>query len=159
LLVQQAAAELWIANAYFIPGARLMRMLARTAKRGVDLRLLLPGRTDQPFVQAAGRHTHGPLLRAGTRIHECPDRFLHAKAAVVDGHWALIGSANLDPRSFRHNLELNLALDHPAIIQRLRELFEKEAANSQTIQVEVWERRSWLERPWQALAYACRWWL
>lgn len=159
LLVKQAAQELWIANAYFIPGRRLLRLLTRAAKRGVDLRLLLPGRTDQPFVQAAGRHTHGALLRAGTKMMECPHRILHAKAAVVDGQWALVGSANLDPRSFRHNLELNLALDHPAIVERIRELFKEESGKSQRLVLETWEGRSWLERAWQGLAYACRWWL
>lgn len=159
LLLQQASQELWIANAYFIPGTRLLRMLTRTARRGVDLRLLLPGRTDQPFVQAAGRHTHGQLLKAGVILLECPDRMLHAKAAVVDRHWALIGSANLDPRSFRHNLELNLALDHPAIIERLRELFLQEAGKSVGVSLEAFARRSWLDRLWQQLAYACRGWL
>lgn len=159
LLFQQAATHLWIANAYFVPGARLVRQLARTAKRGVDLRLLLPGRTDSPFVQAAGRHTHGALLKAGVRILECPERMLHAKAAVVDGHWALVGSANLDPRSFRHNLELNVALNHPAILGRLQELFEEEAGRGRPVLLEAWERRPWLEQGWQGLAYACRWWL
>jgi cardiolipin synthase len=159
LLVQQAATELWIANAYFIPGARLVRFLRRAANRGVDLRLLLPGRTDQPFVQAAGRHTHGPLLRAGAMILERPHRMLHAKAAVVDGHWVLIGSANLDPRSLRHNQELNLVLEHPAILDRVRDLFLEEAGKSQTVRLAEWEQRPWLDRLWQQLAYACRWWL
>lgn len=159
LLVGQAVQELWIANAYFVPGRRLLRLLTRASRRGVDLRLLLPGRTDQPFVQAAGRHTHGALLRAGARVMECPHRVLHAKAAVVDGCWALVGSTNLDPRSFRHNLELNLALDHPAIILRLQELFEEEAGRSWPVQLRAWERRPWWERLWQRLAYACRWWL
>lgn len=157
--VRQAAAELWIANAYFIPGRRLLRLLKRAARRGVDLRILVPGRSDQPFVQAAGRWVQGPLLSAGARIREREGQVLHAKAAVVDREWAILGSANLDPRSFRHNLELNLAVHHPGLVARVRELLMAEEAQSREVRLEDLTGQARWTRLWQRLAYACRWWL
>lgn len=159
LLIRHCQHELWIANAYFLPGRGLTRALARAARRGVDLRILLPGRTDQPFVQAASRHGYGRFLRAGVRIFERRSRMLHVKAAVVDGVWAVIGTANLDSRSFRHNLELNLALHHPGLAARCREIFLLQAAHSHPVELEAWERRGWAARWWGRLAHAFRWWL
>lgn len=159
LLIRQARHSLWIANAYFVPGPRLLRLLVRAARRGTDLRLLLPGPSDNRFVQAASRAVYAPLLKAGARISERRGRVLHAKAALVDEAWVVIGSANLDPRSFRHNLELNLALHHPALTAQVRRLFEALSAESDPVDAESWARRPWPARLWSWIAYRCRWWL
>jgi cardiolipin synthase len=143
----------------FVPGLPLMRMLSRAARRGIDVRLLLPGHTDQPFVQAAGRHCYQDLLRAGVCIAEKQDRMLHAKAVVVDGTWVVLGSANLDPRSFRHNLELNLALGHPDLGAQVQRILSLHQEDSIPIASETWSLRSWHARLWSRLAYAFRWWL
>jgi phosphatidylserine/phosphatidylglycerophosphate/cardiolipin synthase-like enzyme len=158
-LVRQAKGRLWIANAYFIPTLRLRRLLARAARRGVDLRLLLPGVSDNPLALAASRAGYGPLLRAGARILERDRRFLHAKAALLGEDLALVGSANLDSRSFRHNLELNLLVQHRDLALKLEEAFSAQVPESRVVTLAAWEARSWWTRLWQRAAYALRWWL
>ena len=159
LLLSQVREELLIANAYFIPGLPLLRRLARLARRGRRIALLLPGASDQAFVQAASRHIYGPLLRSGVRIHEREGTMLHAKAALLDGEALFTGSANLDPRSFRHNLELNLFLRQPELVSEARSLFEAQLPLSQAVTLEAWTGRSWPSRAWSWFAYQFRWWL
>jgi cardiolipin synthase len=159
LLVRQAKGRLWIANAYFIPTLRLRRLLARAARRGVDLRLLLPGISDNAFTLAASRAGYGPLLRSGAIILERGGRFLHAKAALLGGDLALIGSANFDSRSFRHNLELNLLIQHEGLARELEEAFLRQLSDSRVISLRDWEARPWWVRCWQQAAYSLRWWL
>lgn len=159
LLVRHCRETLWIANAYFLPPRRMVRALARAARRGVDVRLLLPGETDQAFVQAASRHGYGPLLRAGVRTFERQARMLHAKATLVDDGWVVVGTANLDPRSFRHNLEVNLAVQQAALAARMKAVFLAQAGHSHEVELADWRRRNWITRAWGRLAHAFRWWL
>jgi cardiolipin synthase len=159
LLVRQAQGRLWIANAYFIPTAGLRMLLARAARRGVDLRLLLPGVSDNPVALAASRAGYGVLLRAGATILEREVRFLHAKAALLGDDTALIGSANLDSRSFRHNLELNLLIQHEGFARELEGAFLQQLPDSRVIGLGDWEARPWWVRCWQLAAYSLRWWL
>lgn len=102
-----------IAHAYFLPDRRLVRTITAAARRGVEVTLLLPGRSDVPFARSASLRLYGNLLRAGVRIHEWERSVLHAKAAVVDGERMLIGSFNLDPLSLA-NLETLLEVHDPA---------------------------------------------
>jgi cardiolipin synthase len=159
LLVRQAEGRLWIANAYFVPSARLLGLLARTARRGVDLRILLPGVSDNALTLAAGRGVFGTLLRSGARIFERGGRFLHAKAALLGWEHALVGSANLDSRSFRHNLELNLLVQHTRLAADLEQAFLEQMPDSPEVQLADWEARSLGARLWQHAAYLLRWWL
>jgi cardiolipin synthase len=95
-----------LTSPYFAPDEPTMRALVTAALRGVELRLLLPGRSDVPIVSRAARTTYGELLRAGVRIFEYQGALLHAKTLAVDGEWGVVGSANIDMRSFRLNFEL-----------------------------------------------------
>ena len=159
LLLSQVREELLVANAYFIPGLPMLRRLGSLARRGRRVVLLLPGASDQAFVQAASRHIYGPLLRSGVRILERERRMLHAKAAVLDGEALFTGSANLDPRSFRLNLELNVFLKQAELVAEARALLEAQLPLSQEIAMEDWARRSWIARAWSWFAYQFRWWL
>ena len=159
LLISQARKELLIANAYFVPGISLLRLLARAASRGVDVRILVPGRSDNGFVQAAGRASYGKLLNSGVRIFERQGRMLHSKAALFDESLSLIGSGNFDPRSFRLNLELNLAIHHPELARELQTIFEKHQTQSVEIQAQEWARRPWWRRAYERFAYLFRWML
>lgn len=159
LLLSQVRKELLIANAYFIPGPLVMKRLGQLAKRGRRVDLLLPGASDQPFVQAASRHIYGPLLRSGVRIFERSANMLHAKVAVLDGEALVLGSANLDPRSFRLNLELNLLVRQPELVAEARAGFEAQLPLSQEVSAASWSRRSRLARAWSWFAYQFRWWL
>jgi cardiolipin synthase len=118
--IAAAQSEIIIANAYFLPGAKLRRALVLAARRGVRVRLLLQGRYEY-FLQFHGvRPIYDVLLRAGVEIHEYAPSFLHAKVAVVDGRWATVGSSNLDPLSLLLAREANLTVDDAAFAQALR---------------------------------------
>jgi cardiolipin synthase len=159
IFLRQARKSIWIANAYFVPGPPLVRVLSKAAQRGVEVHILLPGLTDQPFVQAAGRHCFGKLLQAGVHIAERQGRMLHAKIAVVDGAWVIMGSANLDPRSFRHNLELNVALSHPDLGLQVQRILSHHHEESIPVNPVLWPLRPWPARLWSQFAYFFRWWL
>jgi cardiolipin synthase len=159
MIVRTARKDLTIASAYFVPSRRFVRQLCQAARRGVSVSLLLPGRTDQRFVQAATRSTYSRLLRAGVRIVENPVRTLHAKAAWVDGAVLVIGSANVDPRSFLHNLELNLNIHSPALVDRLGAEGEPMTEHGAALDAVVWEARPLAERFLQHAAYLFRYWL
>ncbi len=157
LLISQVQQEILIANAYFVPGVRLSRLLCRAVKRGVAVQILVPGHSDRGFVQAAGRASYKKLLESGVRIFERQGRMLHSKAGVFDGGLALIGSGNLDPRSFRLNLELNLAIHHPGVAAELRRIFESYRTGSVEIQIQAWAQRPWWRRAYEQFAYQFRW--
>jgi cardiolipin synthase len=105
-----AHTRLWVAHSYFLPGPRLIRQLRAAARRGVDVRLLLPGRSDVPLARLAMGALYAPLLAAGVRIYEHRAAVLHAKMAVIDGRTLLVGSFNLDPYSLA-NLEVLVVAD------------------------------------------------
>jgi cardiolipin synthase len=97
-----------VANAYFFPGYRLLHGLRHAARRGVDVRLVLQGEPDLPWVQMGARMLYDPLLQSGVRIYEYCRRPFHGKVAIVDDEWATVGSSNLDPLSLALNLEANI---------------------------------------------------
>jgi cardiolipin synthase len=148
-----------IANAYFIPDPQFLRVLLRTAQRGVNVELLVPGDSDHPFVQAASRATYGRLLRAGVRIRERQERMFHAKTALMDGELVVIGSANLDSRSFRHNLELNLMLRSPKLAEVFRRAVEPDLVASSAWTKASWEALPTWQKGIQRFAYLFWWWL
>lgn len=118
--IRQAKKSIVIANAYFLPGPRTMRALVRACRRGVEVRVILPGKSDIPTFHLASRARYGKLLGAGARIFELRDAMLHAKAAVVDGQWSTVGSCNLDTWSLHRNLELNVAVLGPRMAEVVR---------------------------------------
>ncbi|MDD5657834.1 MAG: phospholipase D-like domain-containing protein, partial [Elusimicrobia bacterium] len=110
--LRTARREVLIANAYFLPDRAIRKALAAAARRGAAVRLLVPGRSDIPSVWNAGRATFADLLKAGVRLFEWDDSILHAKMAAIDGVWCAVGSYNMDHRTLRMNLEVNIhALD------------------------------------------------
>ena len=109
--IGKAHQEVIIANAYFLPGGKLRRALIRAARRGVHVTLLLQGKYEYFMQYHAARPVYGALLAAGVEIHEYSTSFLHAKVAVVDGHWATVGSSNLDPLSLLLAREANVVIE------------------------------------------------
>jgi len=143
-LVAIAAAareRLWITNAYFAPGHTAVRVLAAAAGRGVDVRLLLPGRSDVPIVRHAGHGYFADLLGRGVRIFEYAAAVLHAKSLVADGYLAVVGSTNLDFRSFLFNAECNLVVLDAPFAARLEADFAADLASSAEITLPAWSRR------------------
>jgi cardiolipin synthase A/B len=119
--ISDAREEIIIANAYFIPGHKLRKALVHAARRGVKVRLLLQGRYEYFMQFHAVRLVYGALLSAGIEIHEYSPSFLHAKVAVIDGHWSTVGSSNLDPLSLLLAREANVVLEDTRFARDLRE--------------------------------------
>ncbi len=118
--IAEAREEIIIANAYFVPGRKLRLALIHAAQRGVRVRLLLQGRYEYFMQFHAVRMVYGVLLGAGMEIHEYSPSFLHAKVAVIDGHWTTIGSSNLDPLSLLLAREANVVVEDVRFAQDLR---------------------------------------
>ncbi|WFM70646.1 phospholipase D-like domain-containing protein [Halomonas sp. CKK8] len=144
--VATAAERLWICTPYFVPTFTLRMRLARAARRGVDVRLLLPGELhDHPGVRYAGQRFYGRLLRAGVRIFEFQPTFIHAKFSLVDD-WVSLGSCNFDHWSLQWNLEANQEVDDSRFAAEVAGLFERNFASSTEIDPEAWSRRPRLQR-------------
>ncbi len=118
--IAHARTEVLIANAYFLPGAKLRRSLIHAVQRGVRVRLLLQGKYEFFMQFHAAKPFYGALLDAGVEIYEYQASFLHAKVAVIDGHWATVGSSNLDPLSLLLAREANVVVEDEAFAQSLR---------------------------------------
>lgn len=142
----------WLTTPYFVPDEPTVRALCNAAYRGIDVRVLVPEKSDVPLAQAAGRFFYGPLLRAGVRIFEYQPAVLHAKTVVVDGAWSLVGSANLDFRSFSLNFELGAVVFDRAFAARLEERFARDLADSREVTLASVERRGFADRARLGLA-------
>jgi cardiolipin synthase A/B len=131
-----------IATPYFLPDRALRRALVEIARRGVQITVIVPGRiTDQRWVRYASRRMWGQLLHAGVRLFEYRHTMTHAKVLIVDEVWAVLGTTNIDNRSFEHNDEVNLAMRDPAVAARLLEDFEQDLRDSEEVTLEQWQRR------------------
>jgi cardiolipin synthase A/B len=133
--------RLWITNAYFAPGRRAIRILEETARRGVDVRLLLPGQTDVPIIRRAGHGYYGALLEGGVRIFEYQEAILHSKTLVADGLVSVVGSTNLDFRSFVFNAECDLVILCPITAATLERAFLEDLTKSTEVRPVDWHRR------------------
>ncbi len=149
--IQSARRSVDLMQAYFLPDHECRRALADAARRGVRVRVIVPGRhIDSASVRRASRGGWGELLAAGVEIHEFQPTMQHAKSLVVDERWCAVGSANFDPRSFRLNDEACLNLIDGDVAQTLTRHFEDDLARSRRITLEEWRARPWRER-------ACEW--
>jgi cardiolipin synthase len=147
LLIEGATREVRVSTPYFLPDRTRRRALIDSARRGVNVRVLVPGpRSDQKLVRLASRRLYGELLKGGVKIFEYQPSMTHVKALIVDDHWAVIGTTNVDNRSFEHNDEVNLALLNRESNARLLEDFERDLLSSREITLPVWRRRNILER-------------
>ena len=138
-----ARSRVYITTPYFIPDRAIIVALQTAAMRGVDVRLLLPRRNNHPFVGQAGRSFYEDLMWAGVSIHEYGPGMIHAKTMVVDGTVAMVGSANMDLRSFRLNFEVHALVRDASTAAELEACFEADLAVSSPI-----DPVSFAERPW-----------
>src|SRR6185295_17165189 len=142
MLIEGAVATVDIQTPYFLPDKALRRALVRAAQRGVRVRVIVPGpHTDQVLVRLASRRMYRELLRGGIRLFEYRPAMTHVKALMVDATWAVVGTTNVDNRSFEHNDEVNVAFREAAITSRLGRDFESDLAASDEITLEQWGRR------------------
>jgi len=146
LSVASAKSRIYITNPYFLPDERITQALLDAAARGVRVVVLTPGKIDWMLVYRASRRGLGSLLRGGVEIYEYQPALLHAKTMVVDGVWALVGTTNLDNRSFALNKEINLVMHDAAIAAQLERVFHEDLERSIKLTYEAWQERPWREK-------------
>lgn len=155
----QARERILLTTPYFVPDRIIQRGLRRAAERGVDVRLLVPGKNDVRVVQWAGRAVYGNLLQAGVSVYEYLPRVLHAKTVVVDGDWATVGTANMDYRSLFANYELNLVSRSADLVGRLEGQFYQDLEQARRIRPRVWNGRGAGDRLAELVGWLARRWL
>ncbi len=147
LLMEGADREVCISTPYFLPDRAMRRALIDIARRGVALSVIVPGRrTDQRWVRLASRRMWGELLRAGVRIHEYRATMTHAKILIIDGLWAVLGTTNIDNRSFEHNDEINVGVRDTTVAARLMEDYVRDLQDSREVTLPLWQQRPLWEK-------------
>lgn len=144
--INSAESRIYITNAYFIPDPQLLTALKDAAARGVDVRLILPSKSDSNLVFYASRSFYNELLSGGVKIYERQDALLHSKTAIIDGVWSTVGSTNLDWRSFLHNQEINAVILGEDFGNRMQNLFEQDLNKSKQITLQDWHKRGLILR-------------
>ena len=142
LAIASASRSLDLTAAYFVPRPAFTDALADAARRGVDVRILVPGpHIDKGFVRVAGRDAYSELLDAGARIFEFQPTMLHAKSLVVDGVWSSVGTVNFDNRSFQLHDEITLCVWDSEFAGKLTDAFERDLSRSDEIEPGRWNKR------------------
>ncbi|MGB2925135.1 MAG: phospholipase D-like domain-containing protein [Limnothrix sp.] len=137
-----AQKRIWIASPYLLPDQFTCEILAQACKRGVDVRVLTMGPcSDKDYVYYTSRQHYGPLLKSGIKLYEYQPSMMHAKVILIDEELACMGSANLDPRSFFHNDELNVCSPNSSLIVNIETFFERGFSRSKLIEFRRWKRR------------------
>ena len=144
--IDHAQTSILLTTAYFIPSRRLIERLEASVRRGVKVRLLVPGKSDVPAASYAGRAFFSRLLKAGIEIYTYLGEMLHAKTYLFDQCWSIVGSTNLDYQSLRYNDEGNIGILDLSFASQMTEVFEEDLKNSAKIDEEAWRQRPFLEK-------------
>ena len=158
-LLRSAERRLYLTTPYFVPDHRTQNELVAAARRDVDVRLLLPGKSDVPITQWAARAAYRKLLAGGVRVFEYQPRVLHAKTAVIDGAVATVGTANLDYRSLFVNYELNLFSANEGLCAALEAQFLVDLAEAEEVTGPGWSSRPWIQLISESAGWIARRWL
>lgn len=157
--ISQAELTVHLTIAYFAPDPQLLKALTDAARRGVDVRLVLPSYSDSSAIFHLGRSYYTKLLRGGVKIHERRGSVMHAKTACIDGVWSTIGSTNLDWRSFLHNDEINAVILGRGFAAQMEAMFAEDLTESAAIALDQWQHRSLLLRLKERMARIGAYWL
>lgn len=157
--IREAKHRIWITQAYFAPSDELIKLLGKSAKRGVDVRIVVPGKSDVNLLPLASRHYYDRMLEAGIKLYEYDPVMIHAKTAVVDGVWSTVGSSNLDYRSLIHNDEANAIIIGREFGHEMEQQFEKDLGQSKEITLEQWEDRPLFDRVKETGAALIKYWI
>ena len=157
--ITHAQSRIWITQAYFAPDDQFVDVLKAAAKRGVDVRLIMPGMSDVSTSLNLQRHYYSRLLKAGIRLYEYEPAVMHAKTAVIDGVWSTVGSSNLDYRSFIHNDEANAIILGQDFARQMENLFQADIEHSTEIKLDQWKDRGFWERTKEIGAVLVKYWI
>ncbi len=144
--ITYAEKSIHLTNAYFIPDDQILDALKDAARRGVDVKILLPSTSDSSMVLHAARHNYSALLKVGVKIYEHRNALLHAKTAVIDGVWSTVGSTNLDYWSLLSNDEVNAVVLSREFAIEMERMFANDLAQSDPIQMDQWDQRPFLQK-------------
>jgi len=151
--IVSATKSIYISNAYFVPDRDTLRALEGAVRRGVDVRVIVPGElVDVPIVRQASRMQYDLMLRRGIRIFEYLPTMMHAKTMLVDGIWSTVGSSNFDERSFRLNDEVNVNVYDEGIAEQMQLMFLEDLERCEEITLHKWFRRPRWSRIKEALS-------
>lgn len=144
--INSAEKSVWLTTAYFVPTTDELEDLEAAARRGVDVRLMLPGKSDSELALAVGHSDYGQLLKAGVKIFEYSGGILHSKCAVIDGVWSTVGSSNFDHRSVLFNDEVDAVILGRNTARQFKAQFERDESDARQITLAAWHDRSIMER-------------
>ena len=142
----KARKKLWISTPYYVPDAGLRDALCLAGRSGIDVKLLIPKAADHFHVHYASQYYLSELLDAGVEVFHYTNGFLHSKVWIADGHWASVGTANLDNRSLLLNFEVNCMLYTRTAIAQLERAFEADLKNSVRLDPKAFAKRPWTEK-------------
>jgi len=140
--IRQAKEYVYLTTPYFVPSQHFFLILRRAVKRGVDVRIIIPEKSDHPLVDAAGRSYFGLALKWGIKIYRLKNGMLHTKIAIIDDKWASVGSANLDNLSLLFNYEANLISEDRMFVGELKNHFINDLLVAEDLVGEEWRNRS-----------------
>lgn len=156
--IDRATSRIWLTHAYLIPDDDLVAALRDAVKRGVDVRIIVPARSNHAVVDWLARGFYADLLNAGVRLFLYQGAMVHSKTAVIDGAWATIGTANLDRLSLWGNYEVNLEITDQEVAGQMEHVFAVDEGNTVELSAEAWHRRPWWKKfaesllsPWRPL--------
>ena len=151
--IEQATSEIIIANAYFVPGRHFRKALVNAVKRGVKVTLMLQGRKEH-FLMFATHVFYSDFLKQGIEIFEYHKSYMHSKVAVIDGHWATVGSSNIDPFSLLLAREANIVVEDTAFAETLRaDIIQCQNDGATKLEMASWQRSNILKRVIAWLVY------
>ncbi|MBI3730236.1 MAG: cardiolipin synthase [Burkholderiales bacterium] len=159
LAIQEARNSIHITSAYFVPDAQILKALIAAAKRGVDVKIIMPGVTDSGLVFHAGQSFYDEMLAGGIKVYQLNISVLHAKTAVIDQVWSTVGSTNIDTRSFLHNKEINVVVIDTEFAVAMENAFEEDLRLSTEITLESWQQRPQINKLKEWLARRLEYWL
>jgi cardiolipin synthase len=159
LAISGATTSIHITAAYFVPDHQVLKSLLDAAKRGVDVKIILPSVSDSWLASNAGHSLYARMLKAGIRIFELKTSVLHAKTAVIDGNWSTVGSTNIDMRSFLHNKEVNVVVMGDDFGKEMESAFRDDLQDSLEILPGQWKQRPVSHRFKEWFAKLMSYWL
>ncbi len=158
-VIRAARSHIKIENAYFLPDRGVRRALLRAASKGVDVQVIVPGRSDVKIIEWASLYALRRLARRGIKLWRWRGAMLHAKTAVIDGTWSTIGSYNFDSQSRFNNLEVTVEILDTAVGERLLQVFDADVQNCEPFDEAAWKRLPWWRKALAWLGYRLRRWL
>ncbi|NTU99163.1 hypothetical protein HGA64_04140, partial [Candidatus Falkowbacteria bacterium] len=137
---------------YFVPSQHFLLMLKRAARRGVDVRVVMPRKSDHNFADTAAQAHFASVMKSGIKIYQFNGGMIHSKTAVIDDNWASVGSCNLDNLSLLLNYEANVISTDREFVAELKDSFVNDTLDSTKVDLEAWLNRSTYQKFWEWLS-------